>query len=227
MSLYIYSGGRVALRLPDGRERDVSMRLVEYLFEEVELAPEVVLQDIFQLVRDNPEIFSIFSRFRARAIVDGVLGGSQVAAGSDLEDIECLQIKWIGREWADGSDFQLWSRMDVSGVGPVLKEPLEDGFLSYAAGERQAWSIEFSDPSAMADLPILLESRVCIDSRRSAYVDLGLPCLGKVLEAIFYSLSFFGGPEDRKVLAAEIRNAEQLCCLACAHSDFHEGIHTP
>lgn len=194
------------MRLPCGEERDVSEQLFEYLFEDAELAPEVLLLDIFQLVRNNPEIFNVFSRFRAREIVDRALDRLADIEESCYEELEYLQLDWAGEEGTDGVGFKLWTRMFVTGVGYPLQEPIKDDFLSFSVGERREWSMEFCDPAEIAKLPVRLKNIICIDSKNSIYMDLGFPCLGKILEGIFYCLSFFGDHEEKCALLDDLEN---------------------
>ena len=200
---------------------DVVDRAVEFLFEPVELAPDVTLSDIFKLLDRCPELRSVLRRdFAEDLCAEARKGPLPQSQGDDPEEVGGIEFLELYRSWAFDSSKKAYSstfRLDLHGVGPVL--PADVPSYSVKAGERIKWSVSLTPLRELLSLPVRYRAEFSIteddiDARAYGDVVAEAACpeisLGQVMHGLLYELSFHGGPADQTEFRDELlrRKAE-------------------
>lgn len=197
--------GSVLLRVlasskKDQEHEDVSARAVEFLFAPLELDANVTVRDLFGLFATCPDLLVVYRRFYAEEFCAYAAKGALTAEGGNTtERVEMY------RAWDLNSKTGAYSEVPMlrlSGLGrcPTGQEatlhPDADGMVHY--------SLDGADLRYLLDVPLHFNSQVKVYETDGSSKQCGqfvntVSCtdlsLGEVLQAMLWSLSWFGGPE--------------------------------
>lgn len=168
-------------------ERPVNSFL-ECLRESCTIDDGVTLNDIFNAVEADPPLKEFIAQYSWCPVDEFHAEVSKLAA--DKSDLHCINIS----AYFEFDQHEGRVTIDCGGEG----EPDEHGTKSYAIG--------FTPVSEIAHLPIRLSPE--IEIRKDHEVIGRAPyaySLLEVLDAIYFEISFYGGPESRDSKAAELR----------------------
>ena len=180
-------------------EEEITARAVEFLFDPLELAPELRLRDVFGLFAQCPALLPVYRRLYAEELsAEAALGPVPDAEKSDLLFLELKQAWHYDSHAREYSDVR---RLDLSGVGEKPEDdeycmPDKDGLVRY--------SLIGCPLRPMLDLPLRLKTEVGIYeadrySTRSSQQVNTVRCsdliLGDLLQAVLWDMTWFGPPE--------------------------------
>ena len=190
------------------QNEDITDRAVEFLFDSLELGPDVRLYDLFGLFQRCPAMLPVYRRFYAQELcAEAALGPVPDDEKSDLLYLELRQ------SWEYNSHTRTYSelrRFLMLGVGHPPQDdenvrPEADGLLRY--------SMLGSKVRPMLDLPVRLDNNVRVfesdtDSCRShqqiSLVHSSDLSLGDLLQAMLWDMTWFGSPDDTDEVIEEM-----------------------
>jgi hypothetical protein len=199
------------LAYPMPEAKNVAEVAHRFLFDVVEVAEGVRLQDVLGLFEACPALVDIFARSFAEDVINEVRLGPLPDEDTQHERIEYLSVQqtWMVNTLTQEHDHH---HIELVGLGPVLTE---DSPHDYAkAGERITWGLSASNIRKLLPLPLRIEPSVSIqegdiDAKRWHEVvskaivpDLKL---GELINAIFDTLTFHGGPAESREFVEEMR----------------------
>ena len=201
-------------------EFDRTDRAFRYLFEQCQLAPDVTLKDIFELLNSDIDVFdAVIGNWCEEIVTEGL---TQPAKPYDLskydpEQIEYLELRYTPEYDLDGDNkdvFYGFHRPDFGGVGVVLQNDGDQDH--YKKGERIPWGVSFSKANDLINIPVKLADKFVVyegimkwdkvskDNKKLAEFNNPTYTLGGILEGIIWELSFHGGPDKRNDMHKEL-----------------------
>lgn len=202
------------------KEFDKTDQAIRLLFDVCELAPDVTLKDIFQLLNTELDLFdAVIGNWCKEIVTEGL---TQPEKPYDLsvynpDQIEYLELRFTPEydHNGDGTEdyLQGFCRPDFGGTGIELQAEHEH----YKKGERIPWSISFTAANDLINVPVKLAKDVVIyegilKCKRGAMpqklVEFKNPSytLGNILQGIIWEMSFHGGPSSRNDFHKDILN---------------------
>lgn len=221
--LFLLPGGQLILSYWDYddkikagsyKSRDVTTSAVRYLYDNFEIDREgISLRDIFSLVQKNPELITMFTHRWIREYLDEVSLITKKTPNSYSKDgIEFLEVYRFWEIDKDGGNLSI-SRPDFHGIGWALREEIKsNNGLDYPAGARINWGISPSALPDIIDIPIKLSKKITLfneNTKKNTNFKSNSFKLGEVLDAIFYELSWYGGPKEKKTFNEKTLNVSQ------------------
>ena len=201
-------------------EFDRTDRAFRYLFEQCQLAPDVTLKDIFELLNSDIDVFdAVIGNWCEEIVTEGL---TQPAKPYDLskydpEQIEYLELRYTPEYDLDGDNkdvFYGFHRPDFGGVGVVLQNDGDQDH--YKKGERIPWGVSFSKANDLINITVKLSDKFVVyegimkwdkvskDNKKLAEFNNPTYTLGGILEGIIWELSFHGGPDKRNYMHKEL-----------------------
>lgn len=199
MELIIKKGGI----LFDKEEKKVITNTVTCLFDLCILDKDIVLSDIFSLLRKEMYMYKIIIGNWVDEIVNEGLHATP--AKSKCQDIEYLELYWmLEKQTYKGIDtLETLNFPGFHGAGYADKK-----------GERQSWAIEMSPIAEIINKPLILRDKLEIyhsdldnmgNMPKSQVFEDARYTLGQILYGIIWELSFCGSPKDRDELADNLK----------------------
>jgi hypothetical protein len=204
----------------DTSERvDVSDRAHQFLFETIEMAPDVTLGDLLGLLRRDPVLRQVFQRDWSEELYAEAQKGPLEPSSPDAALQERIEWLELYQQWSFDSSRQTYlptQRLQLHGIGAELKE--DAPAYGRKKGERITWSISLTPVRELLTLPIRVNPEVVIteddlDSRsyglevsRVRHPDV---TLGQIIDGVMYDLGFHGGPAEQAEFAAELEQRVQ------------------
>jgi hypothetical protein len=220
-------GSNVTTEIAEGQE-------ISFLFDAVELASDLKLNDLFILLKQNPLLLAIYRRDWAKEFLEEYERISSTAkpytGEYDPKEVEYLELYWQWDKNSSTGEIQGIHRLNFHGIGFELREDqMQDSYVTYRKGQRINWSISFSPLQELINLPLRLNPKVLIcedDSDSPNFMKtidettrIPNPMLGQVLEGILWELSFHGSPEDKLEAKAELDERITEVKKAIANTD--------
>ncbi|WP_146115961.1 hypothetical protein [Malikia granosa] len=179
---------------------DVSARAVEFLFAPLELDANVTVRDLFGLFATCPDLLLVYRRFYAEEFCAYAAKGALTAEGGNtIERVEMY------RAWDVNSKTGAYSEVPMLRLSALGRCPAgQEATLHPDANGMVHYSLDGADLRYLLDVPLHFNSQVKVyeaDGRSNRFgqcvstvscTDLSL---GEVLQAMLWSLSWFGGPE--------------------------------
>lgn len=171
----------------EGDEQDVTSQSTRYLFEIIGIDEGVTLRDLFLMIH-NSENKNIYSEILYRNYFDSFYSNFLERfneQGKPLShEIKYLDVSNQGAEW--GSTLEFSDILEVDGKDST----------------GQAIGVDFVDLVDLLPLELTLSSGTFKDSKnRDIIINRSLFTL---LSSVFYELSFYGSPEDKKRTKIEL-----------------------
>ena len=211
---------------------DVTQHASGHLFEIIQMTPDVILRDAFTLVKRNSFLRELLHHHWIGELFDEVSNAPQELMGPELQDIEYLELYWLWDVDTKIHTFDGLQRPNFHGVGIVRSEDLmENGYVSCKKGERIQWGICLSELSALLNLPLRIKKEVLVcesnlDNLNSGYeLPMKAICettLGQMLEGIFWELSFYGAPQDRRSFGKSLKERLEFVCSSIGNPEETE-----
>ncbi|MGB7399671.1 hypothetical protein [Castellaniella sp.] len=189
---------------------DVTLSAAQFLFDPVKIKG-VKLSDLFDLVRLNPDLRTVYRRdFIAEFLTETAKGPVDAPDEDPDERIEYLELY---RHWEFDSHtrtYEISPRPSLHGVGVVRTKDAQ----YYKAGERTTWGLLGSHVRTLLNLEIKYKSEVMVTENDTCTRNYGQilaqPCLeqitlGELLAGVFWEISFHGSPDDAEAVAEEIK----------------------
>ena len=144
--------------------RNVASDAVAYLFEPVDLHPDLTLGDILKQFDTCPELHAVFRRNWSVELCEeaskGPLPPKKYGNPAGDAGIETLELYWA---WALDTHSQTWRSvhgLELHGIGPVLEMDAKD--YGVKAGERIKWSVSLTPVRELLKLPLRLSEKLSI-----------------------------------------------------------------
>lgn len=195
------------------KERDVTDRAHEFLFEAIALHGDTTLADVFGLMEAGPLLKRVYRlAFVEELCAEASKGPTHDAQQPPHERIEFLELY---AEWGLDTHTQTYSgttRLRLHGVGPVLQEDHPEEHKR--KGERIEWGVSLTPLRALLALPVRVNHGVRItedDEAAQAWMQeiaraqVEDVTLSQVLEGLLWELSFHGGPVEQAAVAEDLR----------------------
>lgn len=204
------AGGHLQFIHSTGSRSIISGHAVEYLFELVEMEEGVTLQDVFQVLLNNPRLLDIYRKVSARELLEEAFAGVAVLYSGeyDPDGVEYLELSGDCRFDPETRTFEPMHVLSLVGVGFSLRESLIRDPFDLAAGQRQRWILAGTSPGQWINCPLRFESSTEVWERYSQRerdkLDFGLPVLGQMIYSILHEFSFFGVGQRRMDVLNEI-----------------------
>lgn len=192
--------------------RDVTKEAHSYLFEPVVLGSGVRLMDLFFVLSVCEPLREVYRRQWAHELLHEVCDGSPApyTGQYDPQGIEYLDLSQMWEFNTKTAQYHPMHRMSFKGVGYALQAADCDSrkLPGYKAGDRLCHSIATLSPLDIIEVPIVINPAVNICEgdltaknfgKVVAVVQNPAVTWGQVLDAILCELSFFGGPEQRRL----------------------------
>lgn len=211
-TLTLHPGPRLLRMIhPDGappQDEDVTDRAVEFLFDRLELGPDVRLRDLFGLFERCPVLLQVYRRFYAQEIcADAALGPVPDDEKSNWRFLE------LRHSWDFNSHTREYSevrRLHLTGVGELpehspYRSDRQDGLMQY--GMTGAYV------RPMLDLPLRMETELVISEADEYSTRFFEPltkvacrdlALGELLQAVLWEMTWFGPPAAAEEVIAEM-----------------------
>ncbi|MDR2012725.1 MAG: hypothetical protein LBQ20_06760 [Rhodanobacter sp.] len=196
--------------------RNVAEDAVAYLFEPVDLHPDLKLGDILKLFDTCPKLHAVFRRDWSVELCEeaskGPLPPRKNGNPADDAGIEYLELYWA---WALDTHSQTWRSvhsLELHGIGPVLEFDAEN--YGVKAGERVKWSVSLTPVRELLELPLRLCEELSIteddiDARGYGNAVMKGRCnevlLGQIIRCILDDLCFHGGPQETAEVSASLK----------------------
>lgn len=201
------------------QEFDRTDSAIRRLFEPCELAADVTLKDLFELMNTELDLFdAVIGNWCKEIVTEGLTqpGKPYDLTKYDPEQIEYLELVYTPEyELYDGVDScHGFHRPDFHGVGVELRA---DGDQEhYRKGERVPWGISFTPANELINIPVKLSDTFAIYEGILRSPEGQMPkmlaefknptyTLGGILEGVIWEMSFHGGPAKRDAFGAELR----------------------
>lgn len=225
-------------RYPNPQPVDVTARAVAFLFDTVEVDPAVTLGDVLRLLELSPELQQVYQRDYATEMLAEAVKGPLVDQGPYQDQIEYLELYQLWSFNTATRTYQPQHRLDLTGVGVELKEPLPDHGLE--AGGRIRWGVSTAGLRKLLNTPIRLNQEVivCEDDldakdygRELSRVNVEGVSLGQVIHGLLWELSFYGSPVEQEEFTESLK--EQMTELEAGtmetveHFDIFEDMERP
>jgi hypothetical protein len=182
-----------------GEEKKEVEDIYNYLWVPVEFEGNITLRRLFELVKPVAELWSVVLNENILPLMEEI---NQPLLNSSKDNIlKELEVKQSLEKDYDTNE--LTSIFDFSGRG-------KDGSI---------YAIEFKPLNELADIPVKIKTNLVIydnrDPNRARWIrDPNFQghlsfLLIQLYKSIFYELSFFGTPEERNKIFAEIKKAAE------------------
>lgn len=197
--------------------RDVTDDALAYLFEPVALADGVRLRDVFLLCEAAEMLQFVLARdWGAEFVAEAFAGPAKpYDAAYSPDNIEYLEVYPAWRRNSRTNEYGGINRWEFHGVGFELADDIvEHDCVTQARGTRVNWSVSMSPVRELIDIPLRVRQTASVteDNDQSqdflcevAEARVGAPTLGQLLHAIFWELSFYGGPVEQQAHRQEIQ----------------------
>jgi hypothetical protein len=208
----LHSGPRL-LRVvyPDGdppQEEDVTDRAVEFLFDRLELRPEVRLRDLFGLFERCPALLPVYRRFYAQELCTE----ASLGPAPDDETTKLLYLE-LRQSWEYDSHTRTYAELRRFLMLGVARPPEDDENVRPEADGLLRYSMIGFPVRPMLDLPVRLDTNVrvfesdtysCRSSQQISLVHSRDLSLGDVLQAMLWEMTWFGPPDDTEEVIEEM-----------------------
>ena len=215
--LTLHSGPRL-LRVvyPDRsppQDEDVTDRAVEFLFDRLELGPDVRLRDLFGLFERCPALLPVYRRFYAQELC----AEAALAPAPDDEKTNLLYLE-LRQSWDYDSHTRTYAELRRFLMLGVANPPEDDENLSPEADGLLRYSMLGCPVRPMMDLPVRLDTNVrvfesdtysCRSSQQIRLLHSRDLSLGDVLQAMLWEMTWFGSPDDTEEVIEEMVERSQ------------------
>jgi hypothetical protein len=180
--------------------KDVTDRVTDFLFHEINFDDNVTLYQIFSLLRSEIDFFGrLYAPFCKSLVTEAFedyTGANQHPAGSYLS----IYRRIMAEENMDGADFINFAPLDFC---YAEIDPNSD--------EEVLMALDLCAPSTILDLPVKLQSTATLFPRSDSYESIkysAIYTLNDVFLAIMEELSFYGDKQNRQDVAMSLEAAE-------------------
>lgn len=211
---------------------DVTDNAFEYLFQELEIGPDVTLADVFGLVMDDPIMQAVFRQEFVVELCAEVRKGPVAKEEEAWQKIEFLELHQIWQHDTSTGIYEEVGRHYLHGVGVVQDTDIfEHGHLAHKKGERTKWGISLTPVRELLHLPVRVNSEVLIceaDMDAKQYgntlqvVKSERIALGSFIREILWELSWHGSPEDSEKVSQSLKEQVAEIDASTAKTISHE-----
>ena len=202
--LTLHPGPRLLREVhPDGappHDEDVTDRAIEFLFDRLELGPDVRLRDLFDLFEHCPALLQVYRRFYAQELcAEAALGPAPDDEKTNLLYLELRQ------SWEYDSHTRTYAELRRFLMLGVARPPEDDENVRPEADGLLRYSMIGFPVRPMLDLPVRLDTNVrvfesdtysCCSHQQISLVHSRDLSLGDVLQAMLWEMTWFGSPDD-------------------------------
>lgn len=197
---------------PRPKERNVTDRAHEFLFEAITLHPQATLADVFALMEASPLLKRIY---RPSFVGDLCAEASKGPVHGEQPAHDRIEYLELYAQWGLDTHTQTYSsttRLRLHGVGPVQQEDHPEEHKR--KGERIEWAVSLTPLRELLALPVRVNHSMRItedDQAAQAWMqEIGRAqvedvTLGQVIEGLLWELSFHGGPAEQEAVAEGLR----------------------
>lgn len=221
------------------KKKDVTTCGHEFLFDEVELADDVTLADIFWLLDASPLLVEVFNRDFARELLaEAIKGPLKPKKCKESDRIEFLELFSQWDQDTSNDTISGNNRLCLRGVGPILKKANRE--YGAKAGERQKLGLSFAPFRELLSLPIQINLQTPVyESDVDAFLcnkELRVIrqeafTLGEVIHGVLWELSFFGTPSQSaklcESLLLQVHDLKAGTLKTVSDDEMFEGFYRP
>jgi hypothetical protein len=185
--------------------REITENAIRYLFENCELADNVILKDILLLLDSRLDLFDyVLGNWCGDYVREGLDKPGKTYLKGDTDEIEYLELYKTYNIDSKNNSISGNERPELHGVGFPFQKDEEVYGLKYKKGERIAFSVCFSKIYNLVNIPVKLNPELILniendsnyDGKIIPYKGIGFT-LGDILNGIIWEISFHGSPNDR------------------------------
>lgn len=192
---------------------DVTARGHEFLFEEVALAEDVTLADIFGLLEASPLLVEVYRRnFAQQLQAEAQKGPLKAKKCKKSERIDSLALCSHWHQDTSSDSISGNHLLHLDGQGPVLQKASRE--YGVKAGERVKFSVSLTPLRELLSLPLRinlqtpvyeadLDAFLCNQELRAIRQE-GFT-LGQVIQSVLWELSFHGTPAQSAKFTASLK----------------------
>jgi hypothetical protein len=220
---------------PDGaplHDEDVTDRAVEFLFDRLELGPDVRLRDLFGLFERCPALLPVYRRFYAQELcAEAALGPAPDDEKSKLLYLELRQ------SWEYDSHTRTYAELRRFLMLGVANPPEDDENVRPEADGLLRYSMIGFPVRPMLDMPVRLDTHVRVFESDTysyrSYQQISLVhsrdlSLGDVLQAMLWEMTWFDPPDDTEEVIeemAELSKTPEAWSEGMTVDEFTEHFH--
>ncbi|CAN5360488.1 hypothetical protein BH10PSE16_BH10PSE16_26370 [soil metagenome] len=221
--------------------QDVTEQAHEFLYRDVEVAPDVTLADIFALVGSNPVLHAVYRQEFVDELCAEAAKGPAAPTDQPWERLEYLELYQVWTLDSATQEFEGAGRFHFHGVGVVQEADIvEDGHVMHKKNERIEWGVSLTPVRQLLHLPVRVRAQalVCEEDMDSCNYGKTIQkvinrqiTLGRFIQATLWELSFHGGPGDsaavREDLLEQVAEVKTGITESRAHDDIFESLGFP
>lgn len=210
--LTLHPGPRLLRKVyPDGappHDEDVTDHAVEFLFDRLELGPDVRLRDLFGLFERCPALLPVYRRFYAQELcAEAALGPAPDDEKTNLLYLELCQ------SWEYDSHTRTYAELRRFLMLGVANPPQDDENVRPETDGLLRYSMIGFPVRSMLNLPVRLDTNVsvfesdthsCRSSQQISLVHSRDLSLGDVLQAMLWEMTWFGPPDKTEEVIEEM-----------------------
>ena len=190
------------------QDEDVTDRAVEFLFDRLELGPDVRLRDLFGLFERCPALLPVYRRLYAQELC----AEAALDPAPDDEKTKLLYLE-LRQSWEYDSHTRTYAELRRFLMLGVANPPEDDENISPETDGLLRYSMIGFPVRPMLDLPVRLDTNVrvfesdtysCHSNRQISLVHSRDLSLGDVLQAMLLNMTWFGLPDDTEEVIEEI-----------------------
>lgn len=185
-------------------EQEVASHAIAFLFEKIELHPQVRLRDLLSLFDACPALHQVFSRQWSKDVSKQVQLGSvapKPSSNDEAGNIEYLQLSWNWQLDTYSNTYSNTQLLDLVGV-------------SQQDGKQTSWCLALTPIRELLELPLRLKEHFAIteqdvDARYYGQEVAKANChemtLGLLIHSVLEELTFHGDEESKEQILAGLK----------------------
>jgi len=184
----------------EGQQVSPDLHLLDY----VEIEENTTLGNIFKLVEENEDLKDFIAQYSWCNAIDQFHSAAKEKP-KKKSCCEYLQVKKYGEKWNYGTTIS----DSFGGIGIATKELAKDYHAK--EGEELRFSVSCTPMSEIAHLPVVIEENLSFTEwSKNVKPKLQLNLTSKFtllefLDAIYWDISFYGGPEDSAEILEDLK----------------------
>jgi len=209
--------------------QDVSEQAHEFLYRDVEVAPDVTLADIFALVGSNPILRAVYRQEFVDELCAEAAKGPAVPTDQLWERLEYLELYQVWTLDSATQEFEGAGRFNLHGVGGVQEADIvEHGHVMHKKNERIEWGVSLTPVRQLLHLPVRVRAQVLVCEEDMDSCNYGktiqkvINCqitLGRFIQATLWEL--------REDLLEQVAEVKAGLTESRAHDDIFESLGFP
>ena len=194
---------------------------IDYLLRPIKVAEDVTLGDVFNFVENNPMLKQFISAYSWCRPIDEFHQQAKKPVPADKEDSKLWHLELTRHCTIYNKDSWFHCDADFHGIGE-LSEDEKEWKKEHPERERPdytTYGVSMTHMAVLASLPFVLDEKFELTWVTKSYkvkqkrvIQMGYTLMD-FLDAIYWDISFYGGPEDaesiRETLSSQIKEIKE------------------